>query len=205
MEHTSDGTLAATMVSVLAIPWFAWTVRHSGPWSRLVPGAGIVLGTVLAALGALATVHAWPDGTVVTGRVVSIYVAALVAHAVLTRLCTGLVASKYRAAVAAAKDEDKPGVTAGKSRLHLIPTVVALSTAIQVGVIANTLDVPGLYLGALAGLLAAVLAWPLGWVLRMTTHPRAHRPTAAFAHPLTGLLAGAVLLVSAAWLLVALA
>jgi len=205
MEHTSDGTLAATVVSVLAIPWFAWTVRHSGPWSRLLPVAGIVLGTALAALGVLATVRAWPDGTVVTGRVVSIYVAALVAHAVLTRLCTGLVASKYRAAVAAAKDEDKAGVTIGKSRLHLIPTVVALATAIQVAVIANTLDVPGLYLGAAAGLLAAVLAWPLGWALRTVTHPRGHRPTAALAHPLTGLLTGSVLLASAAWLLVALA
>ncbi|GHH65172.1 hypothetical protein [Promicromonospora soli] len=205
MEHTSDGALAAAAVSVLAGLWFAWTIRHSGPWTRLLPVAGVALAGVVVAIGVLATVRAWPDGSVVTGRVVSIYVAALIAHGALTRLCTGLVASKYRRAVAAAKDEDKAGVTAGKPRLHLIPTVVAISTAIQVGVIANTLDVPELYLGAAAAFAAAVLAWPLGWALRTATHPRGHRPTAALAHPLTGLLTGAVLVASAVWLLVALA
>jgi hypothetical protein len=205
MVHASDHALAATAVGILAILWFAWTVRHSGSWTRALPVAGVALAGIVVAIGVLAAVRTWPDGTVVTGRVVSIYAAALLAHGLLTRLCTGLVASKYRAAVAAAKDEDKAGVTAGKPRLHLIPTVVAISTAIQAGVIANTLDVPGLYLGAAAGLLAAVLAWPLGWALRLATRPRSHRSTAALAHPLTGLLTGAVLLASGAWLLVAIA
>lgn len=203
MEHTSDGALAATVVSVLAALWFAWTVRHSGPWSRLLPAAGVVLAVVVAALGALAAVRAWPDGSVVTGRVVSIYVAALLVHGGLTRLCTGMIASKYRRARAAAKDADKAGVTTGKSRLHLIPTVVAVSTALQVGIVANTLAVPNLYLGAAAGLTAALLAWPLGWILRLVTRPRGHRPTAALAHPLTGLLMGATLVATAAWLLLA--
>lgn len=205
MEHTSDGALAAAAVSVLAALWFAWTVRHSGPWSRLVPMAGIVLAAVAAVVAAVAAYGAWPDGTVVTGGVVSIYVAALLVHGGLTRLCTGSLAGKYRRAVAAAKDADKAGVTTGKSRLHLIPTVVAVSTAIQVGVIANTLAVPDLYLGAAAGLAAAVLAWPLGGLLRLVTRPRGHRPTAALAHPLTGLLAGAVLLATAVWLLLRIA
>lgn len=205
MEHTSDGALAATAVSILAALWFAWTVRHSGPWARALPVAGIALAGVAVALGVLATVRAWPDGSVVTGRVVSIYVAALIAHGALTRLCTGLVASKYRRAVAAAKDEDKAGVTAGKSRLHLIPTVVAVSTAIQVGIVANTLDVPDLYLGAAATFVVAVLAWPLGWALRTASRARVHRSTAALAHPLTGLLTGAALLASGAWLLVTIA
>ena len=201
MEHASDQALAATAVGILAILWFAWTVRHSGPWTRLLPYVGIGLSAVVVALGVLAAVRAWPDGTVVTGRVVSIYVAALLAHGVLTRWCTGLIASRYRRAVAAAKDDAKAGVTTGKPRLHLIPTVVAVSTAIQVAIIANTLDVAGLYLGAAAGLLAAVLAWPLGWALRQTARPRGHRSTAALAHPLTGLLTGAVLLGTAAWVL----
>ncbi|MFJ3406642.1 hypothetical protein [Promicromonospora sp. NPDC090134] len=205
MEHTSDGALAATAVSVLAALWFVWTVRHSGPWSRLLPVAGVVLAVVVAALGALAVARAWPDGSVVTGRVVSIYVAALLVHGGLTRLCTGFLAERYRRAVAAAKDADKAGVTTGKSRLHVIPTVVAVSTAIQVGVVANTLAVPSLYLGAAAGLAAALLAWPLGWILRLVTRPRGHRPTAALAHPLTGLLTGATLVATAAWLLLALA
>ncbi len=201
MEHTSDGALAAAAVSVLAALWFAWTVRHSGPWSRLVPVAGIAAAVVAAVVAAVAAYGAWSDGTVVTGRVVSIYVAALLVHGGLTRLCTGFLAGKYRRAVAAAKDADKAGVTTGKPRLHLIPTVVAVSTAIQVGVIANTLSVPDLYLGAAAGLAAAVLAWPLGGLLRLATRLRGHRPTAALAHPLTGLLAGAVQLVTAVWLL----
>ncbi|MFD7023953.1 hypothetical protein [Promicromonospora sukumoe] len=205
MEHTSDGALAAAAVSVLAALWFAWNVRHSGPWSRLVPVAGVVAAAVAAVVAAVAAYGAWSDGTVVTGRVVSIYVAALLVHAGLTRLCTGFLAGKYRRAVAAAKDADKAGVTTGKSRLHLIPTVVAVSTAIQVGVIANTLSVPDLYLGAAAGIAAAVLAWPLGGFLRLVTRPRGHRPTAALAHPLTGMLAGAVLLATAVWLLLRIA
>jgi hypothetical protein len=194
MEHASDQALSATAAGVLAALWFTWTFRHSGPWTRLLPVVGVVLAGVVVAVGVLVAVRSWPDGTVVTGRVVSIYVAALLAHGILTRLCTGFVASKYRRAVAAAKDEDKAGVTAGKSRLHLIPTVVAISTAVQVAVIANTLDVPVLYLGAAAGLLAALLAWPLGWALRTATPSRYHRSTAALAHPLTGLLTGAVLI-----------
>lgn len=201
MEHASDHALAATAAAVLAALWFAWTVRHSGPWTRLVPYAGVALSVVVVVLGVLAAVQAWPDGTVVTGRVVSIYAAALLAHGALTRWCTGLVASKYRRAVAAAKDDAKAGVTTGKPRVHLIPTIVAVSTAIQVAIIANTLDVPGLYLGAAAGIAAAVLAWPLGGALRLTTRPRGHRSTAALAHPLTGLLTGAVLLATAVWVL----
>lgn len=201
MGYASDQALAATAVGVLAALWFAWTVRHSGPWTRLLPAAGVVLAGGVVAIGVVAAVRAWPDGSVVTGRVVSIYVAALLVHAGLTRLCTGFIASRYRRAVAAAKDEDKAGVTVGKSRIHLIPTVVAVSTAIQVGVIADTLDVPALYLGAAAGFLAALLAWPLGWALRPATRTRSHRPTAALAHPLTGLLTGAVLVGTAVWLL----
>jgi hypothetical protein len=201
MEHASDHALAATAVGVLAALWFGWTVRHSGPWTRLAPVAGMVLAGVVVAVGVLTAVRTWPDGTVVTGRVVSIYVAALLAHGLLTRLCTGFIAGRYRRAVAAAKDADKAGVTTGKSRLHLIPTVVSVSTAIQVAIIADTLDVPLLYLGAAAGFLAAVVAWPLGWVLRTATHPRGHRSTAALAHPLTGLLTGAVLLGTAVWVL----
>lgn len=201
MAHASDHALAATASGLLAALWFAWTIRHSGPWTRLVPVVGaVVAGTVLA-IGVLAAVRTWSDGTVVTGRVVSIYVAALLVHAGLTRLCTGAIASRYRRAVAAAKDADKAGVTAGKPRIHLIPTVVAVSTVIQLAVIANTLEVPELYLGAAAGFLAALLAWPLGWVLRTLTHPRGHRPTAALAHPLTGLLTGGVLTATAIWTL----
>jgi hypothetical protein len=205
MAYASDHALAATAVGILAVLWFAWTIRHSGPWTRLVPVAGVVLAGVVVAIGVLAAVRSWPDGTVVTGRVVSIYVAALLVHGTLTRFCTGLIASKYRRAVAAAKDEDKAGVTAGKPRIHLIPTVVAISTAIQVGIIANTLQVPDLYLAAAAGLLAGLVAWPLGWALQAVTRPRRHRSTAALAHPLTGLLTGAVLVASAVWLLLALA
>lgn len=201
MEHASDHALAATATSILATLWFTWTLRHTGPWSRLLPLVGIGLGLVLVAVGVVAAARTWSDGTVVTGRVVSIYVAALIAHAVLTRLCTGFVANKYRRAVAAAKDPDKAGVTAGKSQLHLIPTIVAVSTAIQVAVIANTLDVPNLYLGAAAVLLVTVAAWPVGWALRMATPARSHRPTAALAHPLTGLLTGAVLVGTAVWVL----
>lgn len=201
MEHASDHAMGAAAVGVLAALWFAWTVRHSGPWTRLLPVAGVVLAGVVVALGVLTAISAWSDGTVVTGRVVSIYVAALLAHGLLTRLCTGLIASKYRAAVAAAKDEDKAGVTAGKSRIHLTPTVVAVSTAVQVAIIADTLDVTALYLGAAVALLAAVLAWPLGWALRRSTHPRRHRSTAALAHPLTGLLTGAALVGTAVWAL----
>ncbi|WP_454857352.1 hypothetical protein [Promicromonospora soli] len=201
MAYASDDALAATAVAVLAALWFAWTVRHSGPWGRIIPVAGLALAGVVATAGVLTAVGTWPDGTAVTGRVVSIYVAALLVHGALTRLCAGLIASKYRRAVAAAKDEDKAGVTAGKPRLHLIPTVVAISTAIQVAVIANTLAVPGLYLGAVAGFLAAVLAWPLGWALRTVVRSRNHRPTAALAHPLTGLLTGAVLVGAAVWTL----
>lgn len=201
MQHASDHALGATAVGVLAALWFVWTVRHSSPWTRLVPVIGLALAGVVVALGALTAVRTWPDGTVVTGRVVSIYVAALVVHAGLTRLCTGLVASKYRRAVKAAKNEDKAGVTAGKARIHLIPTIVALSTAIQVAIIADTIEVPALYLGAAAGLLAAVLPWPLSWTLRRVTHPRSPRSTAALAHPLTGLLTGAVLLGTATWAL----
>jgi hypothetical protein len=197
MEYASDSALAATAVGVLAALWFAWTVRHAEPWTRLAPVVGLVLAVAVVGVGVLTAVRAWPDGTVVTGRVVSIYVAALVAHAVLTRLCTGLIASRYRHAVAVAKDEDKAGVTVGKSRIHLIPTVVAASTAIQVGIIANTLDVPVLYLGAAAGLLVAGLAWPVGWVLRLVAGRRFQRPTAALAHPLTGLLTGTTLLCTA--------
>lgn len=197
MAYPSDHALAATATGILAALWFAWTVRHASPWTRLVPVVGLVLAAAVTALGVVAAVQAWPDGTVVTGRVVSIYVAALVAHGVLTRLCTGLIASRYRRAVAAAKPEDRAGVTTGKSRVHLIPTVVAASTAIQVGIIANTLDVPGLYLGAAAGLLVAGLAWPLGWTVRAVAGPRFRRPTAALAHPLTGLLTGTTLLCTA--------
>jgi hypothetical protein len=160
-----------------------------------------VLAGIVVAVGVLAAVRAWPDGTVVTGRVVSIYVAALLVHGGLTRLVTGAIASKYRRAVSAAKDEDKAGVTTGKSRIHLIPTVVAVSTAIQVAVIANTLEVSTLYLGAAAGFLAALLAWPLGWALRTVVRSRQHRSTAALAHPLTGLLTGAVLAATAVWTL----
>ncbi|WP_423463960.1 hypothetical protein ACO229_04690 [Promicromonospora sp. MS192] len=201
MEYASDHALAATAVSILGALWFGWTVRHSGPWTRLAPVAGLVLAGVVAALGALAAARAWPDGTVVTGRVASIYVAALAVHAGLTRLCTGLLASRYRRAVAAAKDEAKAAVTVGKQRVHLIPTVVAISTALQVAVIANTLDVPALYLGAAAGIAVALAAWPLGWVLRAVPHPRGHRPTVALVHPLTGLLTGAVLVATAALVL----
>jgi ABC-type Mn2+/Zn2+ transport system permease subunit len=201
MQYASDHALAATATGVLAALWFAWTVRHSGPWTRLLPIAGVVLSCGVVVVAVVAAVRSWPDGTVVTGRVVAIYVAALLAHGGLTRLCTGLIASKYRRAVAAAKDEDKAGVTAGKPRLHLIPTVVALSTAIQVAIVANTLDVPFLYLGAAAGILAALAAWPLGWVLRTVTRPRGPRPTAALAHPLTGLLTGTILVVTAVWVL----
>ena len=132
---------------------------------------------------------------------VTIYVAALLVHGLLTRWCTGLIASRYRAAVAKAKDEDKAGVTAGKPRLHAIPTVVAVSTAVQVAIIADTLQVPALYLGAAAGILAAALAWPLAWTLRGVMRPREHRAAAAFAHPLTGLLTGGVLLATATWVL----
>jgi hypothetical protein len=201
MEHASDHALAATACGVLAALWFAWTIRHSGPWTRLLPTVGVVLAGIVVAVGVLAAVRAWPDGTVVTGRVVSIYVAALLVHGGLTRLVTGAIASKYRRAVAAAKDEDKAGVTTGKSRIHLIPTVVAVSTAIQVAVIANTLEVSTLYLGAAAGFLAALLAWPLGWALRTVVRSRQHRSTAALAHPLTGLLTGAVLAATAVWTL----
>lgn len=201
MQYASDHALAATATGALAALWFAWTVRHSGPWTRLLPIAGVVLSCGVVVVAVVAAVRSWPDGTVVTGRVVAIYVAALLAHGGLTRLCTGLIASKYRRAVAAAKDEDKAGVTAGKPRLHLIPTVVALSTAIQVAIVANTLDVPLLYLGAAAGILATLAAWPLGWVLRTATRPRGPRPTAALAHPLTGLLTGTILVVTAVWVL----
>ena len=103
--------------------------------------------------------------------------------------------------MAAAKDEDKAAVTAGKPRLHLIPTVVALSTAIQLGIVANTLDVPVLYLGAAAGILAAVVAWPLGWALRAVVRPRGHRSTAGLVHPLTGILTGTILVAGAVWVL----
>jgi ABC-type Mn2+/Zn2+ transport system permease subunit len=201
MQYASDHALAATVAGILAALWFAWTVRHSGPWTRLLPVAGVVAACGVVAIAVVAAVRSWPDGTVVTGRVVAIYVAALLAHGVLTRLCTGLIASRYRQAVAAAKDEDKAAVTAGKPRLHLIPTVVALSTAIQVAIVANTLDVPFLYLGSAAGILAALAAWPLAWVLRTATRPRGPRSTAALAHPLTGLLTGAVLTVTAVWVL----
>lgn len=201
MEYASDHALAATAAGVLAALWFSWTVRHSGPWTRLLPVTGVVLAGVAVAVGVLAAVRAWPDGTVVTGRVVSIYVAALLVHAGLTRLCTGLLASRYRRTVAAAKDDAKASVTTGKARVHLIPTVVAVSTALQVAVIANTLDVPELYLGAAAGVAVALLAWPLGWLLRPLASSRGHRPVVALAHPLTGLLTGAVLLTTAAWLL----
>lgn len=201
MEHASDHALAAIAVGILAALWFAWTVRHAGPWTRLVPYVGVALSVAVVTLGVLAAVRTWSEGTVVTGPVVSIYAAALLAHAALTRWCTGLVASRYRRAVAAAKDDAKAGVTTGRSRLHLIPTIVAASTAIQVGIVANTLDVPALYLGGAAGLLAAALAWPLGWALRGLTHPRGHRSTAALAHPVTGLLTGAVLLGTAVWVL----
>lgn len=197
MAYASDHALAATAVGILAVLWFAWTIRHSGPWTRLVPVAGVVLAGAVVAFGVVAAVRSWPDGTVVTGRVVSIYVAALLVHGGLTRLCTGAIASKYRRAVAAAKDGDKAGVTAGKPRLHLIPTVVAISTAIQVAVIANTLDVPGPYLGAAAGFLAALLVWPLSWAIRGVARARHHRSTAALAHPLTGLLTGVVLVCTA--------
>lgn len=201
MQYASDHALAATAAGVLAALWFAWTVRHSGPWTRLVPVAGVALSCGVVAVAVVTAVRAWPDGSVVTGRVVAIYVAALLAHGALTRLCTGIVASRYRRTVAAAKDEDKAGVTAGKPRLHLIPTVVAVSTAVQVAIVANTLDVPFLYLGAAAGILVAVAAWPLGWVLRTVTRPRGPRSTAALAHPLTGLLTGTILVVTAVWVL----
>jgi len=201
MAYASDHALAATASGVLAALWFAWTIRHSGPWTRLAPVVGVVVACVVVVVGILAAMQAWRDGTVVTGRVVSIYVAALLVHGGLTRLVTGALASRYRRAVAAAKDADKAGVTAGKPRVHLIPTVVAISTAVQVAVIANTLDVPELYLGAAAGLLAALLAWPLGWALRTVTRPRGHRPTAALVHPLTGLLTGGVLTATAVWTL----
>lgn len=201
MQYASDHALAATAVGVLATLWFSWTVRHSGPWTRLVPVVGVVLACGVVAVAVLAAVRTWSDGTVVTGRVVSIYVAALLVHGALTRLCTGLIASRYRRAVAAAKDADKAAVTVGKPRIHLIPTVVAVSTAIQVAVIANTLDVPDLYLGAAAALLGALAAWPVGWTLRAVTRPRDHRSTAALAHPLTGLLTGTVLVGTAVWVL----
>jgi hypothetical protein len=200
MSYASDHALAATALGVLAVLWFAWTIRHSGPWTRLVPVAGVVIAGIVVTVGVV-TFYRPPDGTVVTGRVVSIYVAALLVHGALTRLCTGLIASKYRRAVAAAKDEDKAGVTAGKPRIHLIPTVVAISTAIQVAVIANTLEVPVLYLGAAAGFLTALLAWPLGWALRAVVRARHHRSTAALVHPLTGLLTGGVLTATAVWTL----
>jgi hypothetical protein len=201
MAYASDHALAATAAGVLAALWFIWTTRHSGPWTRIVPVAGVVLAGVVVAVGVMGAVRAWPDGTVVTGRVVSIYAAALLVHGALTRLCTGLLANKYRRAVAAAKDEAKAAVTAGKPQVHLIPTVVSISTAIQLAVIANTLEVPGLYLGAAAGLLVALLAWPLGWALRILTRWRSHPSTAALAHPLTGLLTGAVLVGTAVWTL----
>jgi ABC-type Mn2+/Zn2+ transport system permease subunit len=201
MQYASDHALAATAAGVLAALWFAWTVRHSGPWTRLVPVAGVVLSCGIVAVAVVAAVRSWSDGTVVTGRVVAIYVAALLAHGLLTRLCTGFIASRYRQAVAAAKDEDKAAVTAGKPRLHLIPTVVAVSTAVQVAIVANTLDVPVLYLGAAAGILSAVVAWPLGWALRTAIRPRGHRSTAALVHPLTGLLTGTILVGSAVWVL----
>jgi len=201
MQYASDHALAATAAGALATLWFAWTIRHSGPWTRLVPVAGVAVACGVVAIAVVAAVRTWPDGTVVTGRVVAIYAAALLAHGALTRLCAGLIASRYRQAVAAAKDEDKAAVTAGKPRLHLIPTVVAVSTAVQVAIVANTLDVPVLYLGAAAGTLAALAAWPLGWVLRTATRPRSPRSTAALAHPLTGLLTGTVLVVTAVWVL----
>ena len=172
-----------------------------GPGHDSSPSRASWLSCGVVAIAVVAAVRSWPDGTVVTGRVVAIYVAALLAHGLLTRLCTGFIASKYRRAVAAAKDEDKAGVTAGKPRLHLIPTVVAMSTAIQVAIVANTLDVPVLYLGAAAGILAALVAWPLGWALRAVVRPRGHRSTAALVHPLTGLLTGAILVGSAVWVL----
>jgi hypothetical protein len=201
MGYASDHALAATATAVLAALWFAWTVRHSGPWTRVIPVAGVALACVVAAFAVLVAVRTWPDGTVVTGRVVSIYVAALLVHAGLTRLITGSIASRYRRAVAAAKDEDKATVTLGKPRIHLIPTVVAVSTAVQVTIIADTLDAQVLYVGAAAGILAAVVAWPVGWALRAVTRPRDHRSTAALTHPLTGLLTGAVLVATAVWAL----
>ncbi|WP_275001313.1 hypothetical protein [Promicromonospora iranensis] len=201
MEHASDHALAATVVGVLAALWFGWTVRHSGPWTRLAPVIGVVLASGVVVVAVLTAVRTWSDGTVVTGRVVSIYVAAFLVHAGLTRLVTGFIASKYRRAVAAAKDDKKAAVTLGRSRIHLIPTVVAVSTAVQVGIIADTLDVPELYFGAAAGVLAALAAWPVGWALRAVIRPRDHRSTAAFTHPLTGLLTGTVLVATAVWVL----
>lgn len=197
MAYTSDHALAATATSILAALWFAWTVRHTGTWPRLLPLAGIGVSVVVVAIGVLTAARTWSDGTVVTGGVVSIYVAALLAHGLITRLCTGLIANPYRRAVAGAKDGEKANVTVGKSRLHLIPTVVAVSTAIQVAIIANTLEVQELYLGAAAVLLLAVVAWPIGWAIATITRPRGHRSTFAVAHPLTGLLTGAGLLATA--------
>lgn len=201
MEHASDHALAATAAGLLAAAWFGWTVRHSGPWTRVLPVAGAAAAAALATAGALTAVRAWSDGTVVTGGVVAIYAAALLVHAGLTRLCTGLLASRYRRAVAAAKDDAKAGVTVGKSRVHLIPTVVAVSTGLQLVVIADTLDVPALYLGGAAGVAVALLAWPLGWALRPLTRPRLARPTVALVHPLTGLLTGATLVATGLWVL----
>lgn len=197
MDFTTDHALAATATSLLAALWFAWTVRHTGTWSRLLPWVGVGLSGVVAVSGAVTAARTWSDGTVVTGGVVSIYVAALLCHALITRLCTGALANQYRRAVAGAKDEDKAGVTAGKSRLHLIPTVVAVSTAIQVAIIANTLDVQDLYLGAVAVFLLALAAWPVGGVVAALARPRGRRSTFAVAHPLTGLLTGAGLVATA--------
>lgn len=197
MQYVSDHALAATATALLALAWFGWTVRHSGPWTRLAPAVGAVLSAVVVAAGVVVAVGAWPEGSVVTGGVVGIYAAALVVHAGLTRLCTGLLASTYRRAVAAAKDEDKASVTTGKRWVQLIPTTVSLSTALQVGVVANTLDVPPLYLGGAAGVVVALLAWPLGALLRAAVPGRRHRPAVALVHPLTGLLTGATLVLTA--------
>lgn len=200
MEYASDRDLAATVVSVLATLWFVWTARHGGLWIRPVALGGAWLGAAACLVGVVSTVRAWPDGTVVTGGLIAIYAAVLVIHGALTLLCGALMSGTYLGAVAA-NDGDRGGITTGRARYHLAPALVAVSTAIQVAIIADTLSVPDLYAGAAAVLLAPLPAWLVAGVYRMVTRPRTYRSVGSSARVLTGLLTAAALAGTAVWLL----
>lgn len=188
MEYASDRDLAATVVSILATLWFVWTARHGGLWIRQVALGGAWLGAAACLVGVVSTVRSWPDGTVVTGGLIAIYAAVLVIHGALTLLCGALMSGTYLGAVAA-NDGDPGGITTGRARFHLAPALVAVSTAVQVAIIADTLSVPDLYAGAAAVLLAPLPAWLVAGVFRDS------------ARALTGLLTGAALAGTAVWLL----
>lgn len=172
-EHAQDLATAALVLAVFAGLWFAWSQRHvRGLW-RVLPIAGVVSAVVIAVSAALEVIGAWGTGTAVDAGTIGLYLVAVGLQAVVTRLITGFLAAR--------------------DRTGLVPTVVALSLALHLVVLAELLGVNSLYLVALICLAAVVLAWPIAAVVRLMT------PSGApVTHATTGMLLGVILLGAAA-------